>query len=57
MELGRQVIILTLPIKNKDREFFLMGYFSKLNLGIQENDIDRSYPSFEDQLLWRYEDL
>jgi hypothetical protein len=34
-----------------------MGYFSKLNLGIQENDIDRSYPSFEDQLLWRYEDL
>lgn len=34
-----------------------MGCFSKLNLGIQENDIDRSYPSFEDQLLWRYEDL
>ena len=34
-----------------------MGYFSKLNLSMQENDIDRSYPSFEDQLLWRYEEL
>lgn len=34
-----------------------MGYFSELNLHKQEDYIDRSYPSFEDQLLWRYEDL
>ena len=34
-----------------------MGCFSKLNLCKLENDIDRSCPSFEDQLLWRYEDL
>ena len=34
-----------------------MGYFSELNLTNRENYIDRSYHSFEEQLLWRYEDL
>ncbi len=34
-----------------------MGYFSKLNLTLQEQGEDRSYPSFECQLLWRLEDL
>ena len=34
-----------------------MGYFSELDLTNRENYIDRSYHSFEEQLLWRYEDL
>ena len=32
-------------------------YFSELDLTNQENYIDRSYHGFEEQLLWRYEDL
>lgn len=34
-----------------------MGYFSELDLINRENYIDRSYHGFEEQLLWRYEDL
>ena len=34
-----------------------MGYFSELDLNNKENYIDRSYHGFEEQLLWRYEDL
>ena len=34
-----------------------MGYFSEQNLKIQEEYIDRSYFAFEEQLLWRYEEL
>lgn len=34
-----------------------MGYFSELDLTNRENYIDRSYHCFEEQLLWRYEDL
>ena len=34
-----------------------MGYFSELDLTNRENYIDRSYHGFEEQLLWRYEDL
>ena len=34
-----------------------MGYFSELDLRNRENYIDRSYHGFEEQLLWRYEDL
>ena len=34
-----------------------MGYFSDLDLRNKETDIDRSYHGFEEQLLWRYEDL
>ena len=32
-------------------------YFSDLDLINRENYIDRSYHGFEEQLLWRYEDL
>ena len=34
-----------------------MGYFSEFDLTNRENYIDRSYHGFEEQLLWRYEDL
>ena len=34
-----------------------MGYFSKLDLTRKTEYGDRSYHGFEDQLLWRYEDL
>ena len=34
-----------------------MGYFSELDLGRKEEYADRSYHGFEEQLLWRYEDL
>ena len=34
-----------------------MGYFSELDLLNRENYTDRSYHGFEEQLLWRYEDL
>lgn len=34
-----------------------MGYFSELDLTKKEEYIDRSYHGFEEQLLWRYEDL
>ena len=34
-----------------------MGYFSELDLTNRKNYIDRSYHGFEEQLLWRYEDL
>ena len=34
-----------------------MGYFSKLNLIAKEEYADQSYHGFEEQLLWRYEDL
>ena len=34
-----------------------MGYFSELDLINRENYTDRSYHGFEEQLLWRYEDL
>ena len=34
-----------------------MGYFSELDLINRENCTDRSYHGFEEQLLWRYEDL
>ena len=34
-----------------------MGYFSELDLNNKENYIDRSYHGFDEQLLWRYEDL
>lgn len=32
-------------------------YFSELDLINRENYTDRSYHGFEEQLLWRYEDL
>ena len=34
-----------------------MEYFSELDLINRENYTDRSYHGFEEQLLWRYEDL
>lgn len=34
-----------------------MGYFSKLDIAKKEENIDHSYHGFEEQLLWRYEDL
>ena len=34
-----------------------MGYFSELDLTRKTEYGDRSYHGFEDQLLWRYEDL
>ena len=34
-----------------------MGYFSELDLTRKTEHRDRSYHGFEDQLLWRYEDL
>ncbi len=34
-----------------------MGYFSELDLTNRENYTDRSYHGFEEQLLWRYENL
>ena len=34
-----------------------MGYFSELDLVRKEEYVDRSYHGFEEQLLWRYEDL
>ena len=34
-----------------------MGYFSELDLKTKEEYVDRSYHGFEEQLLWRYEDL
>ena len=34
-----------------------MGYFSELDLTNRENNIDRSYHGFDEQLLWRYDDL
>ncbi len=34
-----------------------MGYFSKSDLAHKEKYIDQSYHGFEEQLLWRYEDL
>ena len=34
-----------------------MGYFSELDLINRENYTDRSYHGFEEELLWRYEDL
>ena len=34
-----------------------MGYFSELDIINRENYTDRSYHGFEEQLLWRYEDL
>lgn len=34
-----------------------MGYFSELDLTRKTEYVDRSYHGFEEQLLWRYEDL
>ena len=34
-----------------------MGYFSELDVTRKEEYVDRSYHGFEEQLLWRYEDL
>ena len=34
-----------------------MGYFSELELVRKEEYADQSYHGFEEQLLWRYEDL
>ena len=34
-----------------------MGYFSENQIESQNKYLDRSYHGFEDQLLWRYEDL
>jgi hypothetical protein len=34
-----------------------MGYFSEFDLINRENYIARSYHGFEEQLLWRYEEL
>lgn len=34
-----------------------MGYFSELDITRKEEYADQSYHGFEDQLLWRYEDL
>ena len=34
-----------------------MGYFSEKQIELQDNYSDQSYHGFEDQLLWRYEDL
>ena len=34
-----------------------MGYFSENQIELQDKYSDQSYHGFEDQLLWRYEDL
>ena len=34
-----------------------MGYFSELDIEHTENRTDNSYHGYEEQLLWRYEDL
>lgn len=34
-----------------------MGYLSNLNATMNEEYADQSYHGFEEQLLWRYEDL
>ena len=34
-----------------------MGYFSKSDITHKEIYIDQSYHDFEEQLIWRYEDL
>ena len=34
-----------------------MGYFSESTLTLNDEYAERSYCGFEDQLLWRYEDL
>lgn len=34
-----------------------MGYFSELDLKMKEEYLYRSYHGFENQLLWRYEEL
>ena len=34
-----------------------MGYFSENQLELQDKYSDQSYHGFEEQLLWRYEDL
>ena len=34
-----------------------MGYFSEKQIETQEKYLDRSYHGFDEQLLWRYEDL
>ncbi len=34
-----------------------MGYFSENQIELQNKYSDQSYHGFEDQLLWRYEDL
>ena len=34
-----------------------MEYFSELNITKKEEYADRTYHGFEEQLLWRYEDL
>ena len=34
-----------------------MGYYSKWIIGKESECRDHSYPGFEEQLLWRYEDL
>jgi hypothetical protein len=34
-----------------------VGYFSELDLTRKTEYVDRSYHGFEEQLLWRYEDL
>ena len=34
-----------------------MGYFSEKQIESQDKYLDRSYHGFEEQLLWRYEDL
>ena len=34
-----------------------MGYFSEKQIELQDKYSDQSYHGFEDQLLWRYEDL
>lgn len=34
-----------------------MGYFSELDLTRKTEYVDRSYHGFDEQLLWRYEDL
>ena len=34
-----------------------MGFFSEKQIDIQEKYSDQSYHGFEEQLLWRYEDL
>ena len=39
------------------KEDLIMGYFSELNIEMNENRTDRSYLSYDEQLLSRYEDL
>ena len=34
-----------------------MGYFSRTDLTQRKEYTDRTYPSFEHQLIWRWEDL